>query len=210
MVPGSEGSAEFIGIMNFILFMFLGFITIFIMGFFETSERRIPIQQTGQGLNLIKDKETYLPMKINPAGIVPVIFASAIITLPPTIAQFFSDSSQGRYIVEEFFKLTHWFGLTLYSLLIIGFTFFYSQININPTETAENFQKSSTFIMGVKPGKDTELHLKRTLNSMSAIGAAVLTTIAILPYLMTFMGIPESIAIGGTSMIIMVSVAIET
>lgn len=210
MVPEGNGSAFAIGLMNFLLFQLLTLAFIFVMGFFETSERRIPIQQTGQGLNLIKEKETYLPMKINPAGVVPVIFASAIITLPPTIAQFFPDTSLGRYWVEEIFKLTHWFGLTLYALLIIGFTFFYSQININPEETAENFQKSSTFIMGVKPGKDTELYLRRTLNSMSFIGSIILTLIAIMPYLMTFVGIPESIAFGGTGMIIMVSVAIDT
>ena len=210
MQNDSEGIASFLGVLNFILFLSLSFTTIYILGFFETSERRIPIQQTGQGLNLIEDKETYLPMKVNPAGIVPVIFASAIITLPPTIAQFFPESSSGAYWVETWFDLTHPFGLTVYALLIIGFTFFYSQININPVETADNFQKSSTFIMGVKPGDDTERHIRRTLNSMSLIGATVLTFVAILPYLMTFVGIPESIAIGGTSLIILVSVGIDT
>ncbi len=210
MVPVAEGSALVLGIFNFILFIGLWLLTIYILGFFETSERRIPIQQTGQGLNLVQDEETYLPIKLNPAGIVPVIFASAIITLPPTIAQFFPDSSSARYWVETWFILTHPFGLSLYVFLIISFTYFYSHIMINPEETSENFQKTSTFIMGVKPGKDTETYLVKTLNSMSTIGAAVLTLVAISPYLMTFFGIPESISLGGTSILIMTSVAVDT
>lgn len=210
MVPNSSGSSFALGIFYFLLFISLFLLTIYILGFFESSERRIPIQQTGQGLNLIKESETYLPIKLNPAGIVPVIFASAIITLPPTVAQFFPDTSSARHWVETWFQLTHPFGLSTYAVLIISFTYFYSHIMINPSETSENFEKSSTFIMGVKPGKDTQKYLGRTINAMATIGAVVLTIIAISPYVMTFFGIPESISLGGTSILIMTSVAVDT
>ncbi|BDV02619.1 MAG: protein translocase subunit SecY [Candidatus Hepatoplasma vulgare] len=206
---GSIDSNVFIGFVYFAIYIMIALITIFILGFFETSERRLPIQQTGQGLNLNQEKQTYLPMKVNPAGVIPVIFASAIITLPPTIAQFFPDSA-GKVWVENHFALTSWMGITIYALLIIGFTFFYSQININPEETAENFQKTSTYIVGVKPGEETRKYIAKTVNAMSLFGSFVLMIIAILPYLLTHIGIPQSVAMGGTGMIIMVSVSIDT
>lgn len=209
MVPEGGGSAVFIGIVTFAMYYSLAFLMIFIIAFFETSERRLPIQETGQGLNLSQEKQTYLPIKVNPAGVIPVIFASAVITLPPTIAQFFPDSAGKNWVIDNF-ALTAVFGLTIYALLIIAFTFFYASININPDETAENFQKSSTFIVGVKPGEETRDYISKTINSLSCIGALVLTSLAIFPYVLTFFGIPQSIAIGGTSMIILVSVAIDT
>lgn len=205
----SIDSDVFIGLMSFVIYIFIALLVIYILTFFEISERRLPIQQTGQGLNLIEDKETYLPMKVNPAGVIPVIFASAIITLPPTISQFFPDSS-GKEWVTNNFALTSWFGLTIYGLLIFLFTYFYSQININPEETAENFQKSSTFIVGVKPGEETRKYLAQTINSMSFFGGLVLTFIAVFPYVLTHIGVPQSVAMGGTGMIIMVSVTIDT
>ncbi|RKX67181.1 MAG: hypothetical protein DRP42_01100 [Tenericutes bacterium] len=100
--------------------------------------------------------------------------------------------------------------MSLFAFLIFGFTFFYSHININPEETAENFQKSSTYIVGVKPGKDTENHIIKTVNSMAFMGAVFLTTLAILPNIFGMMGVPQSISLGGTGLIIMVSVSLET
>ncbi len=206
-----KNSAELviIGIMSFIFYLFFTFSLIWLIAFFETSERRLPIQQTGQGLNLINDKQTYMPIKVNPAGVIPVIFASAVISLPGTIAQFFGDT-QGAIWVQEHFALTDWFGLTIYSILLVLFTFFYAHININSVDTAESFQKSSTFIIGVTPGEDTERYISKTVTRLSVMGAIELTVLAILPYLLTFTGIPRSIAVGGTSMIILVSVAIDT
>lgn len=204
-----ETVAFFVGLSTFMIYMLLAFTLIFIIGFFETSERRIPIQQTGQGLNLVSDEQTYLPIKVNPAGVVPVIFASAFLVLPPTIAQFFDDSAGKQWVIEHF-SLTSPFGLTLYALLIIAFTYFYAHINIDPAETADNFQKSSTFIVGVEPGEPTRKYLSGIVNSVSTIGALELTIIAILPFVLTFFGVPQSVAFGGTGMIILISVAIDT
>lgn len=205
----NDDSFVFTGFILFLFYLAVAILFVFLLSFFEISERRIPIQQTGKGLNLEEDKQTYLPLKINPAGVVPVIFASAIITLPPTIAQFFPDSAFKEWVIINF-SLTSALGLTLYGLLIIAFTYFYAQININPEETAKNFQKSSTFIVGIKPGKETEKYLARTVNSVSTYGAFLLAFIATLPFILTFFGISQSAALGGTGLIILVSVGIDT
>ncbi len=208
MVDPNSNSYLF-GFMVFFIYSLIALVTVFILGFIETSERRIPIQQTGQGLNLIGDKQTYLPLKINPAGVVPVIFASAIMTLPPTIAQFLPASNQKDWIIQNF-ALTSWLGLSLYAILIVAFSFFYAQININPEETADNFKKSSTFVIGVKPGEETRKYLSGVINSITFYGSIALMLIAITPYLLTHLGVPQTIAFGGTGMIIMISVAVET
>ncbi|CRX36879.1 / secY / SecY translocase /:368145 Reverse [Candidatus Hepatoplasma crinochetorum] len=205
----NDDSFIFTGFMLVLFYLAIALMFVFLLSFFEISERRIPIQQTGKGLNLESDKQTYLPLKINPAGVVPVIFASAIITLPPTIAQFFPDSGFKEWVIINF-SLTSALGLTLYGLLIIAFTYFYSQININPEETAKNFQKSSTFIVGVKPGKETETYLTKTVNSVATYGAFLLAFIAVLPFILTFFGVSQSAALGGTGLIILVSVGIDT
>ncbi len=198
-----------IGAVNFIFYILFTLGLIWLIAFFETSERRLPIQQTGQGLNLINDEQTYLPIKVNPAGVIPVIFASAIMSLPGTIAQFFGDTRGAVWVIENI-SLTSPIGVTIYAILLFLFGMFYAHININSIDMAENFQKSSTFIIGVTPGEDTEKYISRTVTRLSIIGSFELMMLAIMPYLLTFIGIPKQIAVGGTSMIILVSVAIDT
>ncbi len=208
---GEAETAELImiGAMNFVFYLLFTFGLIWLIAFFETSERRLPIQQTGQGLNLINDEQTYLPLKVNPAGVIPVIFASAIMSLPGTIAQFFGETRGATWVIENI-SLSAPIGIMIYAMLMFLFGMFYAHININSIDMAENFQKSSTFIIGVKPGEDTERYISKTVTRLSIIGSLELTTLAILPYLITFLGIPKQIAVGGTSMIILVSVAIDT
>ncbi len=208
---GDVGTSELIllGVMNFIFYLLFTFGLIWLIAFFETSERRLPIQQTGQGLNLINDEQTYLPIKVNPAGVIPVIFASAIMSLPGTIAQFFGDTKGATWVIENI-SLTSPIGVAIYAVLMFLFGMFYAHININSIDMSENFQKSSTFIIGVKPGEDTEKYISKTVTRLSIIGSLELTLLAIMPYLLTFIGIPKQIAVGGTSMIILVSVAIDT
>ncbi len=208
---GEAETAELIliGAMNFIFYLLFTFGLIWLIAFFETSERRLPIQQTGQGLNLVNDEQTYLPLKVNPAGVIPVIFASAIMSLPGTIAQFFGDTKGAVWVIENI-SLSAPIGIMIYAILMFLFGMFYAHININSIDMAENFQKSSTFIIGVKPGEDTERYISSTVTRLSIIGSLELTTLAIMPYLITFLGIPRQIAVGGTSMIILVSVAIDT
>ncbi len=205
----STSELMLLGMMNFIFYILFTFGLIWLIAFFETSERRLPIQQTGQGLNLVNDEQTYLPLKVNPAGVIPVIFASAIMSLPGTIAQFFGDTAGATWVIENI-SLTAPIGVMIYAILMFLFGMFYAHININSIDMAENFQKSSTFIIGVTPGEDTEKYISRTVTRLSIIGSLELTLLAIMPYLLTFVGIPRSIAVGGTSMIILVSVAIDT
>ena len=210
LVPMSDtGEQMFVGIMSFIFYFIIALLLVLVIVFFEKSERRIPIQQTGKGLQLVEEKQNYLPVKVNPSGIIPVIFAAAIMTLPPIIAQFFPADSQARYWIITNFSLTAPLGLSLYAILIVLFTFFYAHINIKADEISENFQKSSSFIIGVKPGKETEDYIFKTITALSVYGALILTSIAILPYLLSMWGLPQSIAFGGTAMIITVSVSID-
>lgn len=206
--PGGKELA--IGISTFIMFILLSLLLVFIISFFESSERKIPIQQTGSGLQLDKEKQTVLPIKLNPAGVIPVIFASAIMTLPPTIAQFFSESSKARHWIVTNFELSSAFGISLYSFLILAFSFFYANINFNAEEIADSFQKNSTFILGIKPGVDTKKYIYRVVNTIMVIGAFVLTLIAILPHILELANVPPTLTIGGTSIIIAVSIAYDT
>ena len=209
LLGGESGYSVLAGVSYFIIYLSLSGVIVGIMAFFETSYRKVPIQQTGTGLNLIDSKQTYMPIKTNPAGVIPVIFASALITLVPMIAQFFPEENMARVWITENFALTSPFGLTLYALLTFGFSLFYAHININSEETAENFQKNSTFILGVKPGKTTEKYLSQRVTSMAVLGGVILTLIAIAPYIMQMAGVPQAFTIGGTSTIIVISVAID-
>lgn len=210
----SEQVVIFSGFLKFLLYM-VGFLLIILMVvFFAESERRIPIQQTGSGLALKSEKAPYLPLKINSAGVIPVIFASAIITAPLTIAQIVKANNPNgtsfTNFTEVYLALDSWTGMSIFVVLIILFTFLYAQIQINPEQMAENFQKSGTFIPGIKPGKETEKYIKSTLNRLSTIGSMFLAFVAILPTLISKLtNLPQTLAIGGTGVIIMVGVAIE-
>ncbi|WP_375315739.1 preprotein translocase subunit SecY [Spiroplasma endosymbiont of Tipula paludosa] len=210
----SEAIVVFSGFLKFLLYM-VGFLLVILMVvFFAESERRIPIQQTGSGLALKSEKAPYLPLKINSAGVIPVIFASAIITAPLTIAQIVKannpEGTRFTNFTETYLALDSWSGMSIFAILIILFTFLYSQVQINPEQMAENFQKNGTFIPGIQPGKETEKYIKSTLNRLSVVGSIFLAFVAILPTLISKLtNLPPMLAIGGTGVIIMVGVAIE-
>jgi preprotein translocase subunit SecY len=178
--------------------------------FTNDSVRKIPIQQTGQGLIEKTEDLPYLPIKLNSAGVIPVIFASSIMTIPSTIMQFLPNINSGKIFIEHYLQIQTPVGLTIYALLIIAFCFFYSYIQINPSQLAENFEKGGKFIPGVKSGADTEKHITKVLNRINWIGAPFLAIIAITPYLISMLsGIPSGLAIGGTGIIILVTGSID-
>ncbi len=205
---GQETNELLLGLLGFGAYILVFVAIIFVVSFFTESERKIPLQQTGKGLNLGDSDVSFIPFKVNPAGVIPVIFATAIITLPPTIASLF-PVSEAQIKVIEIFDLSHPFGLFTYAALIYAFTFFYSHISLDHEKIASNFKKSNTFILGVKPGEDTEKYLKKTINNLCFFGATYLAMVSVIPYLFGFI-IPASLTIGGTQVIIMVSVALET
>jgi preprotein translocase subunit SecY len=143
------------------IIMFIGLLIACV--FVNDSTRKIPIQQTGQGLvKEIKDLP-YLPIKLNSSGVIPVIFASSLMTIPGTIAQFLPASNEGGWFINEYLVIEKPVGLALYGLFIILFSFFYSYVQINPQQISENFEKSGKFIPGVRSGKDTEKHITKVL-----------------------------------------------
>ncbi|MDR3330232.1 MAG: preprotein translocase subunit SecY [Mycoplasmataceae bacterium] len=184
--------------------------------FINNSTRKIPIQQTGQGLTSDINNLPFLPIKLNAAGVIPVIFASSIMTIPGTIAQFLPNGPAKWFIAGDggtnlgYLTLNTWSGLLLYFIFIILFSFFYSYVQINPQQLSENFEKSGKFIPGVKSGRNTEKHIAKVLSRVNWIGGPFLAVIAILPYIISQVtGIPSGLALGGTGLIIIVTATME-
>jgi len=204
----------FDGIIRFTIYVLAFLLVIFFLVVMNEAERKIPIQQTGSGLVDSKEHTPYLPLKLNNAGVIPVIFASAIISTPITIAQIVRSSNPTSGFVwfcDNILSFGSWWGILIYAVLTILFTFLYAQVQINPEKIAENFKKNGTFIPGIKPGKDTEKFLAGTVARLSVIGSLSLAIIAVLPYMISkWTGLPSQFAIGGTGLIIVISVAIQT
>lgn len=195
---------------SFIVYLIFFFLILLATTFVNGSVRKIPIQQIGQGLSKEVDEMPYLPIKLNAAGVIPVIFASSIMTIAPTISQFLPSGSSGSEFINQYLSIEKPVGLFLYAVLIVLFGFFYAHIQVNSEKLAENFQKSGKFIPGVKMGEETQRYIAKTLNRVNCIGVPFLTCIAIIPYIITITtGIPNGIAIGGTGVIIMVTGSLD-
>lgn len=177
----------------------------------ERAQRRIPIHHSKK---VSGAKHTaHLPLKINSAGVIPVIFASSFITTPQMIIGFVNPDSESGWmeIVMNLFNIQHPLGALFYTILIIAFAYFYSLVQVNPEKVAENLQKQGGYIPSVRPGKDTELYITTLITRLSGVGAFYLTFIAVMPILIGFIvDVPMQISLSGTSLLIIVGVAIET
>ncbi len=196
--------------------------------FIEKSVRKIPVQQSGKGtaLNAQINNASFLPIKINSAGVMPVIFASSIMMAPAVIVSFAVSNvgedlnnilkifNSSELVEMPWFDGSKWYmpwGLIIYIILTFAFSFFYSNLTINPEKMAEDFQKNGTYIPGIRPGNETHRYIKKVLNRVTLLGATALTLIAALPIVLTLCNIvPSTLALGGTGMIIVVGVALET
>ena len=228
-VGGSMGKGtELTGIFQFMLYILVFLLIIAFVVFIELAKRKIPVQHSGKsgGQTQSMAKASFLPIKINSAGVIPVIFASSILMAPSVITAFI-DSSQtnadwlGIFSTTTLYEMpgvndTTWkmpWGLLIYIVLIIFFTFFYANLTINPEQLAENFQKNGSYIPGIRPGNETERYVRKVLNRVTLIGAVALTAIASLPAILTLTNIfgdgYTSLALGGTGLIIVVGVALE-
>lgn len=190
-----------------ILALFLMTVFVVVM---ERGQRRIPVHHARKsgGRHM-----AHLPLKINSAGVIPVIFASSFITTPQTIIGLVNPNPTGSVMqfLVKLFNIQHPYGAIFYTILLIGFTFFYSLIQVNPEKVAENLQKQSAYIPRVRPGKDTENYLTSLINRLSGVGSIYLSIVALLPIVVGFIWkIPSNIALSGTSLLIVVGVAIET
>lgn len=179
--------------------------------FVQQAEYKIPIQYTKRAQGA--PSSSYLPLKLNPAGVIPVIFAGSITAIPTSLLQFFA--SQNRSIswlssIREYFDYSTIKGMLVYAILIILFTFFYSFVQVNPEKAAENLQKSGAYIHGVRPGKGTEEYFSKLLMRLATVGSLFLGFVALLPILaQNIFGLTSKIAFLGTSLIIVIMTSIE-
>jgi len=174
-------------------------------------QRRIPVQYAKRvvGRRVYGGQSTHIPLKVNQAGVIPVIFASSILLFPTTIAQFFQSSGISQWILDVF----RWGGPThsiLYAVFIIFFTYFYTAITFNPVDVADNMKKHGGFIPGLRPGRPTAEYLDKILTRVTLSGAIFLALIAILPTFVLVATKIENVYFGGTGLLIVVGVALET
>ncbi len=203
----------FLGIIGFALFVLFYLLIVVGVVFEETSERRIPIQYSNRTASAYGQKQNYIPFKINSAGVMPVIFASVLLSIPTFIAGILGEESGFSVFVTKYIGYTTPTGFVLYIVLIFVFGFFYTNMQINPKELAKNLNKSGGYIPGVRPGKETEKYIKRILNRITLLGSIFIAIIAGLPIIFSSFidtGLPASVSIGGTGLLIVVGVAIET
>lgn len=197
--------------------LFAGYILVYLLiiifvTLINTAERRIPIQYTSSSIQLSKRSDSnYLPLKVNSASVIPVIFASSLMMAPLQIASFFPTNDIIR-TMQDWLGLQTWYSLVIYVLLILFFTFFYTKMQINPEKISENLGKSGAYIPSVRPGTETKNYVNKVLSRITVLGSICLALIAVLPHIMPLIwtDMPTSMALGGTGMIIVVGVAIET
>ena len=178
------------------------------------AERRIPVQYAKRvvGRKMYGGQSTHLPMKVNMSGVLPIIFAQSIASLPATICAFV-PKWQSSWVMKHIFDTTTWPYIVLYFLLIIFFSYFYSTIQFNPIEVANNLKKNGGFIPGFRAGKPTSEFIQKVLNKITLFGALYLGIIAVVPILVAHFSKSASltgVSLGGTSIIIVVGVALET
>ena len=216
------------GAVKVLIYIIAYLVIVLFVAFVEKSIRKVPVQHSNKGgaLNAKVNNISFLPIKINSAGVIPVIFASSLMMAPAVIVGFCVSETNATIdnILKVFTNsaLTEmpWFndqvwympwGLIIYIILTFAFSFFYSNLTINPERLAEDFQKSGSYIPGIRPGNETERYIQKVLNRVTFIGATALTLIAALPVVLTLCNVvPQSLALGGTGMIIVVGVALET
>ena len=209
LVDTANQTAMFNGIIEFVLYLIVNLVIIVLVVIMQLAVRKIPIQYTSSSLAKGRNDITYLPLRINSASVIPVIFAQAIITAPQIVLSFVNYEAYQS--LSNFLSLQKPLGLLLYAILTILFTFFYTDLQVNPEKIAENLGKSGAYIPGVRPGNETKEYLKKVLNRITVLGACGLTIIAVIPYLLPMItNLPASTSVGGTGIIIVVGVAMET
>ena len=210
-----DGVLTWKNIVFFILVLILFIAIIIGVVFMEGLQRKIPIQYANRPAQakLLGAQDSNIPLKLNSASVIPVIFASTLLSFPTTIINFIEQS--GKTISEWWtivFSYQKPIGFAIYVILIFVFSFFYSFMQINPDKIAENLKKQNAYIPGVKPGEATAQYISKVLFKITLLGATYLTVLASLPMVvgLIFTDLPASVQIGGTSLMIVVGVAVET
>ena len=189
-------------------------VMIVLIVFVNDAERRIPVQYTKRvvGRKMYGGQSTHLPMKVNMSGVMPIIFAQSIASLPATIVAFIKTPTEGTF-AYYITQTNTWLYVIVYALLIVFFGYFYATIQFNPIEISNNLRKNGGFIPGYRPGKPTSEFIQRVLNKITLFGSLYLCIIAAAPYIISIYSNVASqvgLSLGGTSIIIVVGVALET
>jgi preprotein translocase subunit SecY len=180
--------------------------------FVQQGVRKIPVQYAKRivGRKMYGGQSTHIPLKVNSAGVIPVIFAISLLMFPITIATFWAGRPWADWIIEHLYY-DRPLGMVLYVILIIGFTFFYTFVQINPVQMAEQMKKNGGYIPGIRPGKPTSSYITRVITRITLFGAIFLALVSILPvFFIAVAGLPRSVQLGGTSLLIVVGVALDT
>lgn len=207
-----EGSTQFYFVIPAVCIAFLAIIWFIV--FMQDSERRVPVQYAKrvQGRKMVGGQKSYIPVKVNMSGVMPIIFASSIISIPPTVKMLVYRGNTPNtfwYKVWSIFDSNSLLYAFIYFLLIIAFAYFYVTIQYNPIEIANNLHKNNGAIPGIRPGKNTIAYLAKIINRITLIGALFLSVIAVVPIVISAIT-KISISFGGTSVLILVGVALET
>lgn len=204
------GAGTTSGIILFIIYVIVYLIIVFGIVYFQLAERRIPIQYANKSTSAV-GSQNYLPFKLNSAGVIPVIFASALMAVPSILSQFIKNDAFTSF-VNKWLVTSVPVGFGLYILFIFVFGFFYAFLQLKPKDMAENLQKNGGYIPGVRPGDDTIKYINNVLYRITLIGSLALSVLAALPILfgMVAKDLPSSVSIGGTGLLIVVGVALET
>ncbi len=206
-----KGSFETgLGITLFVLFILVYILIIVGIIWITLAERRIPIQYSNRTNSAYGAQQSFLPIKINSAGVMPVIFASVLTTIPATVVQLIGNDAAINF-VNNYIVYTSPTGFLLYIVLIFLFGYFYTFLSMNPEEMSKNLNKNGGYIPGVRPGEETSKYISKSLSRLTTVGSVFLVILAGLPVLISsFTSLPSSVTIGGTGILIVVGVAIET
>jgi preprotein translocase subunit SecY len=219
-VPGAVGRTiatfDINQITSLVGFIFIALATIALIVFISEGQRNIPVSYAKRvrGMRMYGGMDTHLPLKVNQAGMIPIIFAISIIMFPPMVAQFFMGSgsqfilSAANFVID-LFNNQLFYGI-IYFVLVVAFTYFYTSIIFHPNQIAENLQKQGAFIPGIRPGKMTEEYLAGTVHRIVFTGALFLGFVAILPLLLQAVTGVQALTISGASLLIVVGVVIES
>ena len=199
-------------VLAFISVLALLALTIIAVIYLQSATRKLPIQYANRhnSAQLSGRKDSFIPLKLHSAGVIPVNFAASLVSLPLTVVNFLPESGVTN-VIKAIFNYQQPIGFILYVVLIVAFTYFYAFVQVSPEKVAENLKKQGSYIPGVRPGVDTEEYLSKVLSRITFIGAIYLVVIAGLPIVFgAITDLPSSVEIGGTSLLIVVGVAIET
>ena len=199
-----------LGLLLFLLFVLIYIVIIVGVIFIDKAERRLPIQYSNRTTSAYGAEQTYIPIRLNSAGVIPVIFASVLISIPSTLTNFIKAEGFKTF-VNNYLVYTKPVGFIIYVILIFAFAYFYTFMQINPKELSNNLKNNGGYMPGIKPGKTTETYISKVLSKLTVVGALFLVVLASLPIICSLIpNMPANVTVGGTGLLIVVGVALET